>query len=263
VSSIVVPSSPLLPGVSPVTIGYRDEGSGPPLVFLHGGWGYGFYPFVAPPGYRVLSSDRTGFGRSSRVTGFPRPFHPAAQGDSEAFLDALGIERCALWAHSDGAVIAARMAIANPARYSALILEAMHVDRAKPASRAFFTMMAENPDGFGERVTAKLAAEHGDDYWRTLMRASGQVWLDIAATPDDDLFDHRLGELRVPTLVLHGAEDVRTEPGELDRLRRAVPHAEVHVLEGAGHSPHSERGSAARCSEIAAAFLARYFVSTQ
>src|SRR5208282_5264374 len=37
-------SSPHADGVSPVSIHYQDIGSGPPLVFLHGGWGYGVYP---------------------------------------------------------------------------------------------------------------------------------------------------------------------------------------------------------------------------
>ena len=76
----------------------------------------------------------------------------------------------------------------------------------------------------------------------------------IAATPEQDLYDRRLDQLRIPTLVLHGADDPRTEPGELDRLRREVPHAEIHMLPGAGHSPHSERASRERCVELATAF---------
>src|SRR4051812_6118115 len=242
--------------LTPGEVFYRDEGSGPPLVFLHGGWGYAFYPFTPPPGHRVLIPDRMGYGRSTHLADFPRPFHAAAQAEHEQFLDALGIDRCVLWGHSDGAVIAARMAIANPARYAGVILEAIHLDRVKPRSRAFFEMMAHDPDGFGERVTAKLAADHGDD-WRSILRAGGRVWLDIAATPDDDLYDRRLTELRVPVLVLHGADDPRTEPGELDRLRREVPHAEIHMLAGAGHSPHSERGSRETCVQLAFEFLSR------
>ena len=31
--------------MSPVRIHYRDVGNGPPIVFLHSGWGYGIYPF--------------------------------------------------------------------------------------------------------------------------------------------------------------------------------------------------------------------------
>jgi pimeloyl-ACP methyl ester carboxylesterase len=42
---ISIDESPLIPGVSPVDIYYREAGTGVPLVFLHGGWGYEVYPF--------------------------------------------------------------------------------------------------------------------------------------------------------------------------------------------------------------------------
>jgi len=49
--------------------------------------------------------------------------------------------------HSDGAVIALLMALAAPRSLSGLIVEATHVFRNKPASRAFFETMRDNPDG--------------------------------------------------------------------------------------------------------------------
>lgn len=255
-------ATPLSPGAAPHEIDqyYREAGQGEPLLILHGGWGYAFYPFDAQLAalggeLRFVIPDRTGYGGSPRLAELPPRFHEAAAIEAEALLDALGIERCAIWGHSDGAVIAALAALRRPERYRAIILEALHLDRAKPRSRAFFTMMAEDPDGFGPRVTARLAAEHGADHWRTVLRAGGRAWLSIAATPDDDFFGGRLGALRVPALVLHGADDPRTEPGELDRLRREVPAATIHLIPGGGHSPHSERRVAAAATAAAAAFL--------
>ena len=68
-------------------------------------------------------------------------------------------------------------------------------------------------------------------------------------------YDSRLHELRMPVLVIHGEEDPRTEPNELDRLRREVPHAEIHMIAGAGHAPHSERDHAATVTQIVAAWI--------
>ncbi len=237
-----------------VDIFYRDVGAGDPLLILHGGWGYGFYPFDPLPGFRHVIPDRTGYGQSPRLAEFPRPFHALAAREHTATLDALGIARCALWGHSDGAVIAAMMALATPERFTHVILEALHVDREKPHSRAFFTMMAEDPDGFGARVTERLAAEHGAT-WRDPIQADGRVWLELAQRPGD-LYDGRLQELRVPTLVLHGSEDPRTEPGELDRLRD-LPNVTIEIVAGGQHAPHSERVVKARTAELAGRFLRR------
>jgi pimeloyl-ACP methyl ester carboxylesterase len=199
--------------------------------------------------------DRTGYGKSPRIAALPPRFHHAAAAEHEALLDTLGIEACAIWGHSDGAVIAAIMALRRPERVTAIILEALHLDRAKPRSREFFMMMADDPDGFGPRVAARLAADHGEDYWRTVLRAGGRAWLDIAATPDEDFYEHRLHELAVPVLVLHGADDPRTEPGELDRVARELPRATIHMIAGAGHAPHSERGASAEATAVATRFL--------
>jgi len=255
-------ATPLSPG-EPVPLHYREAGQGEPLLILHGGWGSAFYPFdaqIAELGgeLRFLMPDRTGYGGSPPIAELPPRFHEAAAIEAEAFLDALGVGRCAIWGHSDGAIIAAIAALRRPDRYRAIVLEALHVEREKPRSRAFFTMMAGDPDGFGPRVIERLAADHGAERWRAVLGMGGRAWLAIAAAaaaPDEDFFRGRLGELRVPTLVLHGADDPRTEPGELDRVRREIPGAVVHVIPGAGHSPHSERAAAAAATAAAAAFL--------
>ena len=254
-----IAESPLLPGTRPIALHVREGGRGEPLVILHGGWGYDYYPYddaIAALDRRFVIPDRTGYGRSPRVDGFPPRFHAAAAVETERLLDALGIGRCALWGHSDGAVIATLLALREPDRYSGLVVEAIHLDRGKPRSRSFFLQMANDPDAFGERVTRKLAEEHGEEHWRTVLRSDGQAWLDIAATPDDDLYEGRLDRLRVPMLVLHGTDDPRTEPGELDRIAREVPSARIELLPGGGHSPHNARGTAAHCVDLVAGFLA-------
>ena len=229
-----------------------------PLVLLHGGWGYEFYPHddaIATLDRRFVIPDRTGYGGSPHIADLPPDFHVAAAVETEKLLAKLGIRRSVLWGHSDGAVIATILALRDPDRYDGIIVEAIHMNREKPRSREFFLQMAHDPDAFGERVTRKLAQEHGEDYWRTILRADGRAWLEIAATPEQDFYDRRLAELRVPMLVVHGADDPRTEPGELDRIRREVPSARIEMIEGGGHSPHSARATAAQVTSIVRDFL--------
>lgn len=244
---------------------YREVGSGEPLVFLHGGWGYEVYPFdrqiaALEATHRIIIPDRMGYGRSPRASStnarIELDFHARAADETRALLDRLGLERPVLWGHSDGAVIALLLALATPDRVAALVLEAMHLGGHKPASRGFFETILRNPDSVGERVATTLARDHGAG-WRELITRHSTVWLRLAdeRPPDADFYDGRLGGLRVPALVLHGARDPRTEPGELDAIRAALPHARFVVLPEGGHSPHSERATADRVTGIVAGFL--------
>lgn len=243
---------------------YREYGKGLPLLFLHGGWGYEIYPFdvqirALSDAYRILIPDRTGYGQTSRVTSFPMGFHWDVATEMTAFLDALGVGPCVLWGHSDGAISAVLMGMLAPERHPAVVLEAIHYDRRKPRSRGFFETMVSNPKKFGPKVAEILANEHGEDYWERLLAVEGQVWLDIldhCEEPQHDLYGERIGDLRVPSLLLHGSEDPRTEPGELNRLQAALPRLQIHVLPGAGHSPHSEPGFAEEATAVARRFLA-------
>lgn len=260
---VSINESPLAPGVSPVEIYYREHGSGVPLVFLHGGWGYEIYPFdrqieAFQGRFRIIIPDRTGYGRSLRLADFPADFHRRAAAETMRVLDALRIDRAVLWGHSDGAVIAAMMGLTAPDRFYGLIMEAFHFYRVKPASREFFEQMVMNPERLGERVGATLAEAHGEDYWRDLLIMNGRAWLRIAeesAHPRQDLYDGRLTELNVPAIFIHGSRDPRTEPDELETLSRQLPGVPIRVIADGGHSPHSERAAAAESIRLAGSFL--------
>lgn len=238
---------------------YREFGSGPPLVFLHGGWGYELYPLdrqreMLAGRVHVWVPDRSGYGRSRRLPALEPDFHQQAAAETWAFIDAREAVRPVLWGHSDGAVIATLMALAAPERLDGVILEATHMSGHKPASREFFETIARDPDSVGERVAAILARDHGDD-WRDVIRKHSLAWLRLGERPRDwDFYGGRLSDLRVPALLIHGARDPRTEPGELDALVAAVPNA--LILAESGHSPHSESTSADAVTESVARFLA-------
>lgn len=261
---ISIDESPLNPDISPVDIHYRDYGHGRPVVFLHGGWGYEIYPFdsqieALAERARIIIPDRTGYGRSMRLETMPRDFHTRAAVETVRLLEALKIERPVLWGHSDGAVIAAMVGLRWPDLPAGVILEAFHYYRFKPGSLDFFETMSGDPDGLGERICGVLSNEHGEDYWRKLIINNGRAWLELAdetSGPKQDIYDGKLSQLAVPTLFIHGSRDPRTEPDELDAIRRELPRARFEVLEEAGHSPHSASPSAEACTRVAADFLA-------
>jgi pimeloyl-ACP methyl ester carboxylesterase len=265
----LLPTSPLVPGISPVEIYYRDEGEGGPLLFLHGGWGYEMYPFSRQiasllNSHRCIIPDRSGYGRSLRlVEELPSDFHHRATTETLSFMDSLEIERAFFWGHSDGAVIAAILGFTAPERVSGLILEAFHYYRVKPASRKFFETLAYEPEALSEELCVRLAREHGPDYWRQLVTTHARAWLQMAKEstgPSDDLYAGRLHEIVAPTLFIHGRLDPRTEPGELDAVREQLPHAETQILDNGSHSPHSESAAADMVNGIATSFLRKYSI---
>jgi len=257
--TLTLPVSPVAPGRSPAKILVREAGAGPAVVLLHGGWGWEAYPFdveAVARRHRVIAPDRTGYGGSGRLSGLPHGFHRAMAEETLAVMDALGVEQAALWGHSDGAVIAAWLGFLAPSRVRALVLEALHFLAAKPSSVEFFQTAIDAPERFGPAVVEALRRDHGEG-WREVVAAGGRAWraiIEAGLAGQPDLYQGRFGELRAPTLLLHGRRDPRTEPGELEAARRALPAAQVALLD-AGHCPHAGARTAAEATRLAVQFL--------
>src|SRR5207237_6235041 len=118
-------------------------------------------------------------GGSSPIGRLELDFHAAAAAETQALIDAPNLERPVLWGHSDGAVIAALVALAAPDQTAGVILEAAHLSWHKPGSRRFFEATARDPDSVGGRVAAMLAHDHGAA-WRTVVARHSAAWLRLA-----------------------------------------------------------------------------------
>ena len=150
-------------------------------------------------------------------------------------------------------------------RVRGLVLEAFHHSAVKPGSREFFETFASQPEAFGAELCERFSREFGDEHWRNLITSHAKAWLQLAAAsgPGTDLYRGRLHEISVPTLFIHGRLDPRTEPGELDAIRRELPRAEMQILESAAHSPHSESAAAEVVIELAKEFLTRHLTEEE
>lgn len=225
----------------------RQQGRGVPILLLHGGWGYGVHSFdtvaseLSVGGFHCIAPDRSGYGRSTSLERLPLDFHRRAAREMGFLLDALGIGQALLWGHSDGAVIAAWMAIQEPKRFPAVILESFHLWSQKLSSRLFFETTSQGGHTLPERTKVSLETDHGDG-WSDVVAKNGRVWVELgegATGPHADLYGGGLGQIKAKTLLLYGSGDPRMEPREVEAAQRGVAGSELVVVEGR-HVPHAE-----------------------
>ncbi|MEU6284188.1 alpha/beta fold hydrolase [Streptomyces sp. NPDC047028] len=225
---------------------YDDEGPrdgvGAPLVFVHGWtadrhrWDHQTEHFSA--GRRVIRLDLRGHGESD---GAGSPTIEALAADVLALLDHLGVDRCVLIGHSMGGMIAQTIALSHPERVERLVLvnsiSRMTYSRGRGLLMAVSTLVP-----FKLFVAANIQRAFAPGHPREEIRACVEA---SAATPREvvmtcygamrafDVLD-RVGEIRVPTLLVHGYHDIQLPVAQMLRMAKAYPDAVVRIVD-AGH----------------------------
>ena len=199
---------------------------------------------------RFILMDRRGTGLSDPLNG---PLTLADEvGDLAAVLDAVGSERAALHAYSAAAPFAIQFAAEHPERTSALILYAGFARTTRtddlpwldtPAERDVRTRRLIETWGDGSLLDDLAPSAAGDERLREwlarLQRLSASPGGMAALTRMLGDVDVRglLGELRVPTLVLHRRGDRLIDPRHSRYLADHIPGAKLVWLEGEDSLP--------------------------
>jgi pimeloyl-ACP methyl ester carboxylesterase len=214
----------------------------PVLVLLHEGLGsvglWRDFParLAAATGASVFAYSRFGYGRSAPAA-LPRPLDYMQREAREVLprvLDATGIRRAVLVGHSDGATIAAIAAMeGEDPRLVGLALIAPHFF-VEPLSVTAIAAIRRDYETGGLR--ARLARHH--DAVDCAFHGWAGAWLDPGFPAVLDLAAG-LRRIRLPTLVVQGAQDPYGTDAHARMAEREIPGAHVVMLE-AGHSPHME-----------------------
>jgi pimeloyl-ACP methyl ester carboxylesterase len=199
--------------------------------------------------FRVISFDNRGAGRSDSPSGSLSIAAMAA--DAVAVLDAASVERAHVYGISMGGMIAQEIALRYPDRVGRLVLGATTPGGAAAtppdaATLAFLARRAALPDEEGRWAsvpyvysarTRRVGGERiGEDFAHRRDYAFNPVgyMAQFAAAAAHDAHA-RLGGIKAPTLVLHGAEDRMVPPANGRALAAAIPGAELLILDDAGH----------------------------
>jgi 3-oxoadipate enol-lactonase len=239
--------------VNGITINYRLEGDGHETVVLLNGladdletWVFQIEELLAA-GYRVLRFDNRGIGASSAPPG-PYTTRLFAE-DTKALVDELGIEGFHLVGVSMGGMIAQEYALANPEDLRSLTLActyaapgpfcsrmfAMWADMAPQLGAPFVmrdvTLWAFTVPFFEEREEELKEFEAG---MAELPQPVDVYLAQLHSIQTHDTTD-RLGEIRVPTLVLVGEEDILIPVRLSKRMHSEIPGAQWNETAG-GHA---------------------------
>ena len=171
---------------------YLDEGSGPPLVFLHalGRNALDWAPTVKALAdrWRCIALDLRGHGQSARCESYT---FEEMEADLRAFVDALELERFFLVAHSMGAHVAWLFAARTSDRIVRLVIE----DTAPPTPATMFPEPPEHPPepvDFDWEVVRQIVGQLNDPdpAWSTgPIRVTAPTLLIAGSLEDDSLAD--------------------------------------------------------------------------
>jgi pimeloyl-ACP methyl ester carboxylesterase len=235
-----------------VTIRYVEQGSGAPIVLMHGMTGTLDRHFIAngvfanlAKDYRVIAMDLRGHGKSGK------PHEASAYGvemahDVGRLLDHLKIQRAHIAGYSLGAFVAARFAALQPQRPISLIyiaslplrdgdtvMEKFAADSARdlesdlPFKSLMLTLQPPGskppPDEEIRKAVAPLVAAND-------VKALAALWRGYKSL---SVSNAQLSALRMPSIVLVGSDD--TAAAGVAELNKLHPRIKTVVVEGAQH----------------------------
>jgi pimeloyl-ACP methyl ester carboxylesterase len=248
---------------------YIEEGSGPSVLFLHGAslgssadvFLRNLGPF-AKAGFRAVAFDLPGFGLSDIPA---KQSVPQQRNSIPKFIDAAGLGKTALIAHSRSGGFAVQLALEDPSRYSHVIIlgtgsllplqTEAQVGRYEAVQARVDKEMAEKEptledarkllqaDTFNHSLISDedIAIRHsrmvGRNFKAHQERQNQEAPAGGAAKPSKPLWE-RLSELKMPLLMIFGRED-RAHAGErAELLKKQQPQINLHIVNGCKHMVH-------------------------
>lgn len=236
----------------------EERGSGPPLLLIHG------FPLnreMWRPQIEVLSSsahviapDLRGHGESAPTPG-PYTMELLAD-DCAAILNSLDVDKpavvCGL---SMGGYVAFAFYRKYPSLVSGMILAATRAGADSPEAQENRDKAAASVEENGIQVVnegmlpklmaSKTYADRPElvNQVKTIIdqissQGMGAALMGMKTRPDST---PRLDDIRVPVLILHGADDQIIPPSEAESMHARISDSQLKIISNAGHLPNLEQ----------------------
>ena len=219
-------------------IAYLEEGTGDPILLLHGfasnaqaNWvDTGWVRHLAREGRRVIAMDSRGHGASQKFH-TPADYGPQLMaGDARRLLDHLRIDRADIMGYSMGARHAAFLSLAHASRVRSVVFGGLGSNMVRPMA------------GTGPIATALEAASMDDvtnataRTFRAFAESTGSDLKALAAcirSARDPITPEAIAKIACPVLVAVGDSD--PIGGSAEGLARLIPSAKAFVIQGRDH----------------------------
>jgi pimeloyl-ACP methyl ester carboxylesterase len=273
--------------VGDVSIFYREAGGRerPTILLLHGfpTSSHQFRDLIPrlADRYHVVAPDLPGFGFTTAPEGFDYSFARLAKA-MEAFTDAIGLERYAIYIFDYGAPVGLRLALARPGAITAIVSQNGNayeegLSDGWAQTRAYWAdpspVSREAMRGMFTLETTRWQYTHGapdetqvapEGYWLdyALMSRPGNADIQLGLIADYQSnvalyprFQAYFRERQPPLLAVWGANDPFFLPAGAEAFRRDLPKAEVRFLD-AGHFALETHGR--EIADLMGDFLGRH-----
>ncbi len=255
-------------------IEYTEWGQGPAMILSHPLFGgvdmmTGFAGTYIGAGHRFVAASRFGYLGSS----LPPAAVPAGQADAYALLlDALGIDRAAVFGYSAGGPSAIQFALRHAGRTTALILMASALlgkagappkavaqaffgsDRSfwllKSCAPSVFARILGMPKGFRPAPQERERIEQTMDSLFPIHPRKRGVLFDLYVS-NPDVQAYPLEQISVPALIINAKDDGLSAFGNAARASRRIRRSKLVAIDRGGHLL---LGSETRIKEEIAAF---------
>ncbi len=241
-----------------------ERGDGPAVVFAHGTL---MDRTMFAPQLEALSDDYRclAYDLRARTDRYADEYDLwTLADDCAAVLDAHDIDSCVLAGMSMGGFMALRFADRYPERVDGLVLVDSQATAHSEADQQQYGEMIEQTRAAGQ-VPTDLAdvvkqllfgqttiAERPDlvEAWvdRWLTYPGEAVYQETSSWLHRPDFTDEAGDIEVPTLAVHGEEDVSIEMAEAEATVDAMPNARLEPIPEAGHSSNLENPEAANAA---------------
>ena len=199
--------------VNGVTLHYAVAGEGRPIVLVHGN-GEDHHLFdveigqLAAAGYKVYAPDSRGHGANKPLSEYH--YSDMAE-DMFQFIQALGLEKPAMYGHSDGGIIGLLLVLKHPGCLGALAVSGTNL----------------SPGG----LIPSFVEEYAE-----INRKNPDPLVTLMLT-EPDIDPEELRKITIPVLVTAGENDLILR-SETDLIADMIPHASERILEGHDHGSY-------------------------